>query len=161
MLTESGRLQTRRSSTSAGSRFAQNLRALRERAGLTQKGLALRLSLDGPSTVSLWESGRILPAPSTIGKLATALRCSPAELLTGVVSPYEALRGVHELAGPELLLSTDEARLVRLWRTLAPEDRVYLQTVLLPALAAAHAAGRRRRTPGPSPRSHARPTPRR
>jgi len=38
-------------------RFGQNLRALRDRADLTQRGLAKRLGFKGPSTVSHWESG--------------------------------------------------------------------------------------------------------
>ena len=68
------------------------------------------MAFDGPSTVSLWESGRVIPAPATIKKLATALNCPPADLVAGVVSPLDAMRGLQELPGPDILLSDAELR---------------------------------------------------
>jgi|SRR6187399_164775 len=137
-------------------RFGQNLRALRARAGLTQSGLARRLGLAGPSTVSHWESGTILPAPQTVTTLAAALRCSTADLLLGVVTPYDALRGLQELPGPEILLSAEEVAIITTYRLLSPHFKTLART-LLPVFAEAtarehHTRRRRRRT---TPKAHA------
>jgi transcriptional regulator with XRE-family HTH domain len=129
-------------------RFAQNLRALRDRAGLEPRDLATRLGLKDSSTISHWESGRILPAPRTVTTLAAALRCSTADLLAGVVTPYDALRGRQELPGPALLLSDEETGLVTTWRTLDPVVKTALREALLPALAAVAPHTRRRRGHG-------------
>src|SRR5688572_18499143 len=126
-------------------RFGQNLRALRERAGLTQRALARRLGFTGPSTVSHWEGGGILPAPTTITTLATALRCSTTDLLSGVVTPYDALRGLQELPSQGLLLSDDETRIVLAWRALDPVFKTTLRDTVLPAFVEASAHKRRTR----------------
>lgn len=134
-------------------RFGQNLKALRLRAGLDhQVDLAKRLGFRDSSRISHWESGRTLPEAETVTTLATALRCSPADLLAGVVTPYDALRGQQELPGPSLLLSDEETGLVTTWRALDPAVKTTLRETLLPALAAAttrmrrrHPRGRRRR----------------
>ena len=136
-------------------RFGQNLRALRDRAGLTQSGLAKRLGFTGSSTVSHWESGRMLPAPHTVTTLAAALRCSPADLLVGVVTPYDALRGLQELPGPEILLSEEEVAIVTTFRVLSPKFKGALRTIL-PVFAEATEHERRpRRRRGGTSKAHA------
>lgn len=130
-------------------RFAQNLRGLRDRAGLEPRDLAKRLGLKDSSTISHWESGRILPAPRTVSTLAAALRCSTADLLVGVVTPYDALRGLKELPGPELLLSEEEVALVTTYRVLSPDFKSLARRIL-PVFAEAtarerHTRKRRRR----------------
>jgi len=111
-------------------RFAQNLRALRDRAGLEPRDLAKRLGLKDSSTISHWESGRILPAPRTVSTLAAALRCSTADLLVGVVTPYDALRGLRELPGPEILLSEEETAIITTYRVLSPDFKGLARTIL-------------------------------
>jgi transcriptional regulator with XRE-family HTH domain len=126
-------------------RFGQNLRALRERAGLTQRGLAKRLGFSGPSTVSHWEGGDALPSPHTMTKLAAALRCSTAELLAGVVSPYEALRGVQELPASDPLLSEDETRIIAMYRECSVDFKTAIRDTLLPVFVDVTKFQRRRR----------------
>lgn len=58
------------------------VRALREKAGLTQRQLAERLFLSD-KTVSKWETGRGLPDVTLLEPLAGALGVSVAELLRG------------------------------------------------------------------------------
>ena len=68
-------------------RFGENLRALRERAGLrTQRALAKRLGLRDASTISHWETGRYLPSPKRIRKLAATLRCGTERFMEGVLT---------------------------------------------------------------------------
>jgi transcriptional regulator with XRE-family HTH domain len=115
------------------SRFGQNLRALRERAKLTQDGLAARLGFKKPTPISLWETGTTVPQPRTIEKLAAALECKPADLLVGVVTPYDTLRGSTEVVGTggDLLRLTDaEVELVRAWRRLPTWQQQYLEEVI-------------------------------
>lgn len=74
-----------------------NLTAERERRGLTQAALAAALG-KSQGQVSGWEKGRRFPEAQTITRIAAALSkhgppCSPKELLAGVVTPYDALRG--------------------------------------------------------------------
>ncbi|HEV2859026.1 MAG TPA: helix-turn-helix transcriptional regulator [Solirubrobacterales bacterium] len=61
-------------------RFAWNLRIARQRAGLTQQGLADRLGIH-QSGVSAWERGRCVPKPETVNRLSDALGVEPSELL--------------------------------------------------------------------------------
>lgn len=61
---------------------ADTIRALRERARLTQRELAERVGVTDKA-VSKWETGRGLPDVTLVTPLAAALGVSPAELLTG------------------------------------------------------------------------------
>ena len=61
---------------------ADTIRALRERARLTQRELAERVGVTDKA-VSKWETGRGLPDVALVAPLAAALGVSPAELLTG------------------------------------------------------------------------------
>jgi len=56
------------------------LRQLREQAFLTQRELAERVGMS-PLTITKLELGQQQPRPSTVRKLARALRVKPAELL--------------------------------------------------------------------------------
>ncbi|MEB1813274.1 helix-turn-helix domain-containing protein [Adlercreutzia mucosicola] len=59
-----------------------SIRALRERAGMTQRRLADRLGITGKA-VSKWETDRGLPDITLVEPLACALGVSVAELLSG------------------------------------------------------------------------------
>jgi len=61
-------------------RFGWNLRIARQRAKLTQQGLADRLGIH-QSGVSAWERGSCVPKPKSINRLADALGVEPSELL--------------------------------------------------------------------------------
>ncbi|HTA32768.1 MAG TPA: helix-turn-helix transcriptional regulator [Solirubrobacteraceae bacterium] len=65
------------------SKFGANLRAARERAGLTQEALGLRASFH-PTEVNRIERGRRNPGLLTIIKLARALDVPAAELVAGL-----------------------------------------------------------------------------
>lgn len=74
--------------------FGENLKRLRERQGLTQEALALKLKLKRPTPISLMEGPRktAVPKVSTIKKLAGALDVQPWELLEGVETEIDRLR---------------------------------------------------------------------
>lgn len=98
------------------SRFGQNLRAAREAAGLTQEQLKQRLGFKRTTPLSIWERGHKVPGPKVIDKLATAIGCTTAVLMQGVVTPYDRLRG--SIAAVDDLRVLDEDReMYRHWRT--------------------------------------------
>jgi transcriptional regulator with XRE-family HTH domain len=57
-----------------------NLRRSRELEGLSQRDLAARAGI-GRDTIARLELGRGRPFPSTVTRLARALRCRPRDLL--------------------------------------------------------------------------------
>jgi transcriptional regulator with XRE-family HTH domain len=59
--------------------LGENIRAFREREGLTQQQLGERCGVDG-STVSYWESGKNSPRAKMLAKLATELSTTVGEL---------------------------------------------------------------------------------
>jgi transcriptional regulator with XRE-family HTH domain len=67
----------------ARDRFAKNLRAHRDRLGLSQEALGYECDLHRTEISLLERSGRD-PRLSTIVRLAKALRITPAKLLEGV-----------------------------------------------------------------------------
>ena len=70
--------------------FGENLKRLRERAGLKNKELAEKVSVK-PPTISAWERNRGgLPETPTLFKLAKALNCPIEELLQGVDAEYSS-----------------------------------------------------------------------
>jgi transcriptional regulator with XRE-family HTH domain len=118
------------------SRFGQNLRALRKRAGLSQSDVAQRMKLESQALISLWETGRNLPEPDSIQRLANAIGCHTSELLIGVVTPYDKLRGTIDVLIPdaeEILLTAAEKRRVRVWRRI-PADYLALADRMIDAL---------------------------
>ena len=100
--------------------FGENLKEARQRAGITQEVLADRLGFKGTTAISLWE--RIdapVPEPKTIRKLAEAIGCGPAELLDGVVTPYDELRGAtNSVATAGQRLTPEQRRLLAAWDRL-------------------------------------------
>lgn len=86
--------------------FGENLRRLREARGWSQEVLAKKMGYEsGRNTqISLDETSGRLPTPDKVTRYATALGCSPAELLEGVVTPYDLLRDeqAKARAGPKL-----------------------------------------------------------
>jgi len=95
----------------------------------------MRRVKSGKSAISHWENG-LLPKPLMVTRIAAALRCSTAALLEGVVTPYEALRGQQEQAGPEILPSEEETALIRSVRQCHADDRAYFYRAA-PVMAAA------------------------
>lgn len=72
--------------------FGARLRELRQKRGLSQEKLALKLGQKRPSSVQGWERGK-LPKPSTIVAIARVLSVEPSELLSGVVTEYDRHAG--------------------------------------------------------------------
>ena len=144
------------------SRFGQNLRALRERAGLTQEELARKLGYKRQSPVSHWETGKTeLPEAPTIIKMAQELGCSTTDLMRSAVTPWDALRGstdVPTTSQDDIRLTDDERTLIRLWRRLPDEQKRMLQTIVEATVRFA----RRRRPKGdasaPGPPSNSQPS---
>ena len=64
-------------------RFARNLVAQREKAGMSQEELAFRANLHR-TQISLNETGKRRPRLDTLVKLAGALGISPEDLLEGI-----------------------------------------------------------------------------
>jgi transcriptional regulator with XRE-family HTH domain len=67
----------------ATAQFSQNLRRLREAAGLTQEGLSARTKLD-TGEISRLERGTRDPQLRTIVRIARGLDVTVAELLAGI-----------------------------------------------------------------------------
>lgn len=59
--------------------FAQRVRSLRRRAGLSQQALADKLGVSKP-TIWQWETGRSMPRAAKIADLARELCITPQEL---------------------------------------------------------------------------------
>lgn len=74
--------------------FGENLRALRERANMTQEDVMRALNLKRSAPVSLMEGmrGPKVPRPATIKKVAAAVQAEPWELLEGVVTEIDRLK---------------------------------------------------------------------
>ncbi len=66
--------------TTIAQRFAWNMRIARNRADLTQRGLAAKMGRD-QGRIAEWESGRCLARTDAIVRLAEALEIEPGELL--------------------------------------------------------------------------------
>lgn len=69
-----------------GDKFNENLRAARERRGISQKDMAEHIGV-AKSTYSLYESGNREPGVPTIKKIADALNVSADELLGISIEP--------------------------------------------------------------------------
>lgn len=61
--------------------ISKNIKRLRKENNLTQDALAERLFVTR-QTVSYWETGRSQPALDMLGDLATALNCSPLDIIS-------------------------------------------------------------------------------
>lgn len=59
--------------------MGENIKRLREAAGMSQSALAVKIGVD-TSSVSLWENGKTYPSYANICKLAQALNCEPGDL---------------------------------------------------------------------------------
>jgi transcriptional regulator with XRE-family HTH domain len=86
----------------AMSSFGENLRAARERMGLTQEQVADRLKLKRSAPLSIWEGykGAKTPKAATVVRIAKAIGVEPAELLEGVHTELDRLRGGPTLSAP-------------------------------------------------------------
>ena len=61
--------------------FAQRLKALRNKKGLTQIQFAEKFNISS-GTIAMWETGKTSPRAEALPKLATLLGCTVDELLT-------------------------------------------------------------------------------
>lgn len=64
------------------------------RANLTLEQFADRLNVKRSGPLSTLENSRRVPKAATIRRHAAALGCTPADLLAGVLTEYDVLRGV-------------------------------------------------------------------
>lgn len=84
--------------------FGGNVKRLRESRvpRITQEELASALELERNAQISTWETSEILPRPDTIVSVAEAFskllgrEVQPRELLAGVITEYDKLRGINE-----------------------------------------------------------------
>lgn len=103
--------------------FGQNLRRLRERIGLTQLQLARAIGQKQQTQISKWERTDSIPTPKLIMRLAVALGCRPSDLLEGVVTAYDRLRGTINLKANGEVLTDDDRAWLALGRQLPPRIR--------------------------------------
>lgn len=64
--------------------MSNNFKAIRQRAGLTQKEVAKQLNVQQCS-ISNWECGRYFPNTDNLIRLATIYKCSVEDLYGGVL----------------------------------------------------------------------------
>jgi transcriptional regulator with XRE-family HTH domain len=73
--------------------FGQNMREQRLQRGITQEQLAEKMGYERQNGVSKLETSESLPEPATIKRVAKAIGCTPADLLAGVWTEYDVMRG--------------------------------------------------------------------
>jgi transcriptional regulator with XRE-family HTH domain len=129
------------------------------RAGLSQEALARAIGYKRATPISILERGSKVPSPRTIVKLAKGAACTTQDLLAGVSTPFDELRGPGQPSRVrEDVLSDDDRDWLRIGRALpAPlrQQQARLLTAWLRELRAAAAslpatppAARRGRKPG-------------
>ena len=96
------------------------IRAARERAGLTQAGLAAQIGVTR-SAVAQWETGRSGQVGGNLTQIAAILGVGVEHLLLGA-GPAAVL---GEMGGAERMAG-DELALLRLYRACSAEDRAGL-----------------------------------
>lgn len=98
--------------------FGGNMRREREARHLTLEALATRLGLKRAAPLSTLELGTHVPKAETIVEYAAAIGCEPKDLLAGVMTPYDVLRGstapTPARTPTERTLTPNEKRAVRL-----------------------------------------------
>lgn len=98
--------------------FGDNLKLLRQRQHVTQIELARRLAVQ-QGQISAWETGRRVPEAPTVKRIADVLDVEPKDLLAGVVTDYDKLRGATvPIAPPPLgeVLTRSEMKALRIFR---------------------------------------------
>lgn len=103
--------------TMFGMTVGANIKRLRVMTGLSQEELSDRVGLT-QGYISAAERSADVPLPDTIRQFAKALKVPPAELLRGVLTPYDALRGstAPADAAPEPVRHDQRTtRLLALW----------------------------------------------
>lgn len=61
-------------------RFARVVQQKRMERGMSQRDLAAALGISGHRSVTNWESGQVIPRPSTLKRLSNIFGCEIAEL---------------------------------------------------------------------------------
>lgn len=72
--------------------YGENLKACRERAGLSQEAMAAKMGLADQGNLPQYENDYKFPKVDLIKRHARACGATTGELLDGVVDPYDALR---------------------------------------------------------------------
>lgn len=70
----------------------ENFKRIRKQKKIKQEQIYKALRFKRVSNVSLLETSKRLPKPSTIERMAAVLDCEPWELLENVETPHDALR---------------------------------------------------------------------
>lgn len=102
--------------------IGENIRTIRERAGISQAELARRIGKTA-SSVSQYESGTISPRLSVIDKMCDALECHRSDLITyavvGLTTSMEVTPEEENLLAAFRNLDADkQEQLIRVARTL-------------------------------------------
>jgi len=84
--------------------LAQNMKACRQRLGITQPELAERANIS-TNFVGMIEQKRKFPAPEILERIAIALEIETSELFTTSASPQAELKKLHK----EILADLDRA----------------------------------------------------
>ena len=84
--------------------LAQNMKAYRQKLGITQPELAERANIS-INFVGMIEQKRKFPAPEMLDRIAKALEIETPELFTTSASPQAELKKLHE----EILANLDRA----------------------------------------------------
>ena len=116
------------------------MRREREAKGLTLEKLAERLGLKRAAPLSTLERSSHVPKAETIREYAAALGCSPADLLAGVMTEYDVLRGTAApttatAPQPEKLTPIEKRALMLLRMTAAEGQRDAVRSLALHARA--------------------------
>lgn len=105
--------------------FAENMKREREARELSQERLAQLLHVR-QGQISSWEKARRQPNAESIKRIAEALGCDPKDLLAGVVTELDALRGGQAPTPARRTIPTlrrDEKMLLRVFRSMNDQGR--------------------------------------
>lgn len=92
--------------------FSENLRSLRESAGLSRKDMAERLHVH-PNAYGMYENGYREPNLEKLLTIASVLNTTTDELLGYTLNEFERCKRILEAAGAEITYSADGGLLVK------------------------------------------------
>jgi len=88
--------------------LAQNMKAQRQKLGITQAELAERANISS-NFIGIIEQKRKFPAPEMLDRIATALEIETSELFVTSMSPQAELKKLHKEILAELNRAISEA----------------------------------------------------
>jgi transcriptional regulator with XRE-family HTH domain len=106
-----------------GERMLRNLRVLREERKISQQKLAEAIGLTQPS-INKYENHNIEPDIFTLCRMADYFSTS----VDYIIGHTDVRRKIEPVA--EFALNEEEQSLIRNWRTLSPEERECILTVM-------------------------------